>query len=208
MGQWNGGRRIVLFGQAQGAEHLTRLLQDEFDDDAELRGLLVSAFLIGGRVEVPSGARVGGTFKNIPACAAPTETSCVVGWSLASASTPRDITAKWGEAPPGRTRLCVNPANPAGGAGNLTPIVIAEGQRNTPMGIGTPFVELPDLLTAECQSTGSVTSLVVRPASPDDMRNPGPMLTNAPQWGLFLSGVALALGTVMQLLAQQVAQKP
>jgi hypothetical protein len=208
MGQWNGGRRVILFGQAQGAEHLTRLLQDEFDDDPEMRALLVSAFLIGGRVDVPAGARVGGTFKNIPACGAPTETSCVVGWSLASSTTPREIAAKWGDAPSGRARLCVNPANPAGGAGSLTPIVIADGQRNTPTEIGTPFVELPDLLTAECQTSGSITSLVVRAASPDDMRNPGPMLTNAPQWGLFLSGVSLAMGSIMQLLAQQVAQKP
>jgi hypothetical protein len=211
MGQWNGGRRIVLFGHAQGADHLTRLLQDEFDDDPDLRALLVSAILVGSHVEVATGARTGGTFHTIPTCASATEAGCVVAWSMVSPSTPRDIAARWGEAPPGRTRVCVNPGHPGGGPGPLTPIIPIETWNQPSPDVSTPFVELPGVISAECVTTGAVTSLVVRPTTHDpvaDTRN-GPALTvSQPVWGLHRNEVMLAMGSVMDLIGEETASPP
>jgi hypothetical protein len=210
MGRWNSGRRMVLIGQSSGAEHLAKLLQEEFDADPELRSLLISAFLIGARVDTAAGSRTGGTFQTIPTCAAPTDTGCVVAWSTTSAATARDVAARWGEAAPGRSRVCVNPASPAGGPGLLTPIVPAEDQDLTTTDVATPFIELPDLLRAECVTTGQVTTLVVRPAgdSGADVRNAAALLTNAPGTGLHHIEAALTLGSVMDLVAGQAGSAP
>jgi Protein of unknown function (DUF3089) len=212
MARWNGGRRVLLFGHAEGADHLARLLQEEFDGDPEMRALLVSAFLIGGHADTAAGSRTGGTFHNIETCAAPTQTGCVVAWATTSPSTPRDVAARWGEAPAGRTRVCVNPAAPAGGPGALTPIVPPVNRYlRSPIDVGTPFIELPGALTAECVTNGAVTTLVVRPASTDpavESRDGDELLVNQPGWGLHILELLLTMGSVMDLIGQQASTIP
>jgi hypothetical protein len=209
MARMNRGRPLILFGHAQGAEHLTKLLQEEFDDDADLRGRLVAAYLIGGRVDTATGSRTGGTFRNIPACSSPTETGCVVGWSATSPSTPRDVAARAGEAPAGRTRLCVNPTRLSGGPGLLKAIAPASDDLlRRPVAVSTPFIELPNVLSAECVTNGSVTTLVVRPpaGNPEaDARDTAALTANTPGSGLQLAEVSLALGSITDLMVQQVS---
>jgi hypothetical protein len=54
---------------------LRRLLADELDERAPQRERLVAAYLAGGSIPLPLGARVGGDFENIPICASPPTTS-------------------------------------------------------------------------------------------------------------------------------------
>jgi hypothetical protein len=127
---------------------------------------------------------------------------------MSSSSTPRDVVARWGDAPSGKTRLCVNPTSPTGGPGLISAIVPAEGQKQTPADVGTPFVELPDVLMAECVTSGGATTLVVRPADPPDGRNAGALLANTPGSGLHTAAVALAFGSIMEWIAEQTVQLP
>ena len=70
----NEGRGVVLVGHSQGSSVLRRLIQEEIDSDEQLRGLLVSALLLGTTVAVPEGQDVGGDFDNIPLCREATQT--------------------------------------------------------------------------------------------------------------------------------------
>ena len=60
---------------------LTKLIASEIDPNPDVRGLLVSALLIGGNVTVPTGQDVGGDFQNFPACRSASQTGCVVAYS-------------------------------------------------------------------------------------------------------------------------------
>lgn len=80
LGQYNHGRKIVVIGHSQGAYMTVELLRRFFDRDPVLRPRLLAGFPIGGRVEVPPGERVGGTFANLPLCEASDETGCVVAF--------------------------------------------------------------------------------------------------------------------------------
>ncbi len=77
----SGDRPFVLIGHSQGAQDLTRLLATRIEGDPDLRPRLVSALLIGGQVEVPVGADVGGSFRTVPACRAVDQTGCVVAYN-------------------------------------------------------------------------------------------------------------------------------
>ena len=68
----NDGRPIVFIGHSQGAAILIRLLRTQIDPSPRLRRQLVSAIILGGNVQVPTGARVGGSFQHIPTCASAT----------------------------------------------------------------------------------------------------------------------------------------
>jgi hypothetical protein len=208
MARWNGGRHVLFFGDGDGADHLTRLLQELFDGDAELQALLISAFLVGGHVDTAPGSRTGGTFRTIPACSTPTETGCVVGFAASSPATSRDLNARWGEAPAGRTRLCTNPAALGGGPAPLTAIVERnEDYLRTARSIDTPFLELPDVVTGECVTRGSITTMVLRPATddPGDARAAPAVMAPLGQFGLHLTEVPLTMGSIMQLIISQTA---
>jgi len=77
----NHGRPVVFIGHSQGAANLIRLLRSEVDGNATLRDRMVSAIILGGNVQVPTGKTVGGTFAHIPTCTRTSETGCVIGYS-------------------------------------------------------------------------------------------------------------------------------
>jgi hypothetical protein len=108
MGQWNGGRKIVILGHSQGAEMATRLLKRFFDEDPLMRDRLLLALPIGGHLDVPKGEAVGGTFAHIPACTKKGETGCVVGFRSFFAN--QSVDGSWDPATPGDESVCVNPA--------------------------------------------------------------------------------------------------
>lgn len=106
-------RGIVLIGHSQGAEMITRLLKDRFDHDsgadAKLRARLVLALVLGGNLDVDIGKRTGGTFANIPTCAAAGETGCVIAYrSIRSGGFIEQPDPGY---PAGREQMCVNPGN-------------------------------------------------------------------------------------------------
>jgi pimeloyl-ACP methyl ester carboxylesterase len=216
MAHWNRGRPVLLVGHSQGSGLLAQLLAADFDDDPALRAQLVSAMLIGGFTTVPVGADAGGTLDNIPACRSATQTACVIGYNSVAADGPLADIERWGGAAmPGQvpsgeqtnlTRLCTNPANLAGGSGPLEPIVPNQGSylaSGAP--VDTPFVELPDALTAQCTTTpDNLTTLAVSPASaPGDSRDTARLSEPVPGWGLHINEVNLTLGNLLEIAASQ-----
>ncbi len=115
----NHGRPIVFIGHSQGSAMLIRLLQTQVDPSPSLRRRMVSAILLGGNVQVPTGRRVGGTFRNIPTCSAASQTGCVIAYS--SFGSPPPANSLFGRAGSGVSLLsgqggagsqqvaCVNP---------------------------------------------------------------------------------------------------
>jgi alpha-beta hydrolase superfamily lysophospholipase len=81
LADYSDGRPFILIGHSQGAAMVIRLVESQIDHNAALRARLVSAIILGGNVQVPTGKLVGGSFANIPACTAATETGCVIAYS-------------------------------------------------------------------------------------------------------------------------------
>ncbi|WP_157251289.1 DUF3089 domain-containing protein [Nonomuraea typhae] len=115
-------RGVVILGHSQGAFHLARLLQEEFDGKAEATRSLVAGYIVGAEVRVPLDAPAGGgadpvsTFQHLPACERPTAATpipvgCVVAYNSADLAPAHAETAAFGRAPDPQHRvLCVNPA--------------------------------------------------------------------------------------------------
>lgn len=86
----NHGRPFVVMGHSQGAQHVTYLLHQYFDErgmvtdipgletPAKLRAKLVAALPIAFNVYVPKGQAVGGSLSDVPVCQSFVETGCVV----------------------------------------------------------------------------------------------------------------------------------
>jgi hypothetical protein len=142
------GRRIVLIGHSQGAEMVSRLVDEFFDRDPAMRARLVVAMPIGGKVEVASGRDVGGTFANIPLCRALGQTGCVVAFrSYRDDGTFAHLDAE----PAGRELACVNPGSLADPA-RQAPLDAAYPTGNVAGvdGVTTPYVSFPALYAGRC----------------------------------------------------------
>ena len=204
----NQGRPFVLVGHSQGTGMLERLIQDEIDGNAELRGKLVSALLIGGDLVVPDGADVGGDFKNVPLCRTSSDTGCAVAYSAFRSTAPPPTNSRFGRPRSGTgTTACNNPAALAGGSALLTPYFKAGGVGvANPPAVSTPYLTLPGFLRAECVARDGFSFLevtVLGDASdprPDDITGD---LT--PDWGLHLVDVHLAMGDLVKLAGDQIA---
>ena len=220
LAHYNEGRGVVLIGHSQGTMMLTTLIAVEIDPNPDVRGLLVSALMIGGNVVVATGQDGGGDFQNIPACRSADQTGCVVAYSTFLEAPPPD--AMFGRADMGPRSsqwagkdvevLCVNPASLSGGAGPLLPYFgtaqfpgILGALAPPPPSMSTPWAAYPGLYTAHCESSGGADWLQVDTTKvPGDQR---PVATQAlgPTWGLHLYDVNIALGNLVDLVRQQAA---
>jgi hypothetical protein len=211
----NDGRPIVFIGHSQGAAMLIRLLRSQFDSNAKLRKLLVSAIILGGNVQVPTGKTVGGSFTHIPTCASPQATGCVIAYSTFGAMPPS--TSNFGRpgqgvslqsdqtASAGQQVACVNPVTFSSASGPLLPYFPSVTSPVPGVNVGTPWVDFPGLYTARCLSRGGATWLQVTPtAVPADPR-PLVAATLGPDWGYHLDDVNLALGNLVSDVAQEEA---
>jgi Protein of unknown function (DUF3089) len=200
---YNHGRGIVLLGHSQGASLLVGLLRNEIDNDPALRRRLVSALILGGSVDVPVGAQVGGSFQHVPACRSPRQTGCVVSYASFDDQPPADslfgrVGAGLSPFPSSYTGapqhvLCVNPAAPGGGAGALTPYF-----RTT---TSPAWVTYPGEYRASCASGAGATWLQVDAAHAGKRPVVGPVL--GPRWGLHVYDVPLALGNLVALVRSE-----
>jgi hypothetical protein len=133
---------------------LARLLEDRFDHDDALRGQLISASLTGvGRFAyVPEGELVGGNLENIPLCASPTDTGCVIAFEVWAAPVPSAATAK-AIPPPGTIPACVNPASFDDSKATLTALIYNRtfgGEERFPDEVSTEWVSFPNVFTSQC----------------------------------------------------------
>jgi DUF3089 family protein len=215
LAHFNDGRPVVFIGHSQGAAMLIRLLRSQIDPDPTLRHRLISAIILGGNVQVPTGQMVGGTFENIPGCGSPTQTGCVMAYSSFPTRPPKDslfgrpgqgVSLQSGQTTTsGQQVLCTNPADLAGGTGALEPIFPTSTSPTPGVSVATPYVAFPDLYTAQCHSAGGATWLQVNDVGgPGDPR-PRVGETLGPTWGLHLDDVNLALGNLVQIVSQEIA---
>ena len=201
-------RGIVVIGHSQGSGHLTRLLAEEVQDDPALRDRLVSALLIGSGVEHPDG-------DDIPVCVERDDTGCIVTYASFRSTAPPPSNSFFGRTIASGTAACTHPALRDGDVlhpylpstnrsligGGDDPIEWASG-----VTVDTPFVSLPDLVSARCVDDGTFGFLEITvhgdPADPrvDDIRGD---LT--PEWGLHLVDVQLGMGDLVDLVADQAA---
>jgi Protein of unknown function (DUF3089) len=213
------GRGFVLLGHSQGAGMITRLIQDEIDDEPLLRDRLVAAYVLGSSLQVPDGEVVGGDFANVPLCEAEDQTGCVVTYSSYRATEPPPPGAFFGRDREGMVAACVNPAAIGGEAAPVQPYFLVRQAEDTLLGgssaqpfadpartaeITTPWVTYPDLVEAECVRQPGHTYLALTvngdPADPrtDDI---GGDLT--PEWGMHLVDANIEMGDIEDLVAAQ-----
>ncbi|MGH7024770.1 MAG: DUF3089 domain-containing protein [Caulobacteraceae bacterium] len=219
----NHGRGVVLIGHSQGSGMLTELIKREIDGKPEQKRL-VSAILMGTVLSVPEGKDVGGDFKSIPLCHSANETGCVIAYASFRDTSPPPENSRFGRPrtpEPGMVAACVNPANLAGGEGELhayfasgthaiaaatePPPVWAKGKT-----IDTPFVSVPGMLTARCASTPGFNYLAIH-VNPDPTGgrtsdiNGDVVFAGQVQkdWGLHLIDANLAMGNLVSLVADE-----
>jgi len=211
----NQGRGVVLVGHSQGASILTQLIKNEIDPVPALRNRLVSAMLLGTSLQVPTGADVGGDFQNIPLCRSKKQTGCAITYGSFRADRPPPSNSLFGKSSgPGLEAACTNPANLAGGSGTLHPYLPTDGKSlpilavtnpNWGAPVTTPFVALPDFLSAECAEHDGFHYLAITvhgdPSDPriDDIT--GADLT--PEWGLHLIDVNESMGDLVTITKSQ-----
>ncbi|HEY0704439.1 MAG TPA: DUF3089 domain-containing protein [Candidatus Acidoferrales bacterium] len=220
----NHGRAVVIFGHSQGANILMHLIQNEIDGKP-VQSRLVSALLLGFNFAVPKGQDVGGVFQKIPLCRAASQTGCVITYVSFRATSPPPENTRFGRvAIEGMVAGCTNPAALGGGSGELHAYLPA-GSRNATTGafsgdehpwvtppkpVETPFVSLPGMLSAECESNehGSYLAVTVHDDPADarahditgDLVIDGYVLKD---WGLHLIDVNEALGNLVDIVGQQ-----
>jgi hypothetical protein len=217
----NHGRGVVLIGHSQGSGLLTELIRREIDGKPAQKQLVL-AILMGTVLTVPKGSDVGGDFKSVPLCRAASQTGCAIAYASFRDNHPPPVGSRFGRPrAPGDPdqAACVNPANLAGGEGELHAYLasgtqmIAAAARPPPVWapgktIATPFVSLPGMLTARCASTPGFNYLAIHV-------NPGPGGRRADDingdvviggqvqwdWGLHLIDANLAMGNLVALVA-------
>jgi hypothetical protein len=211
----NQGRGVVLIGHSQGAGVLTSLIENEIDQVPALRERLVSAILLGTSLQVPTGADVGGDFKNIPLCRSKKQTGCAITYGSFRSTVPPPSNSLFGRSDgPGLEAACTNPANLAGGSGTLHPYLPTDGKSLPILAppstidwgapVSTPFVALPDFISSQCAEHDGFHYLELTvhgdPADPriDDI---GGDIT--PQWGMHLIDANVAMGDLVTITRSQ-----
>jgi hypothetical protein len=200
----NDGRPIIFIGHSQGAANVIRLLRTQVDDNPALRGRMVSAIILGGNVQVPTGKTVGGTFSHIPACTRASQTGCVIAYSSFSTMPPVDslfgrpgqgVSLQSGQkAKRGQQVLCTNPAALGSKAtAALTPYFLSPARAGA-----EPWVTYPGLYTGTCENRDGATWLQIKARAGDSRPKVKPTL--GPTWGLHLDDVNLALGNLVNIV--------
>jgi hypothetical protein len=156
----------------------------------------------------------------VPLCRASNQIGCAIAYASFRATVPPTATSLFGKsAGPDLEAACVDPAALAGGSGAAhayftarSAIVEASSQVDWLKGktIGTPFVSVPGMLTAECKKTADASYLAVTvhavPGSPRTSDIPGDVVIGGnvqPDWGLHLVDASLFMGNLVAIVRDQ-----
>ena len=218
----NNGRGVVLIGHSQGSGVLTQLMRSEIDGKP-VSSKLISALLLGTSLAVPKGKDVGGAFQHIPLCHSATHTGCVIAYASFRSTIPPPDNSRFGRVQGENMQAaCVNPSALGGGSGALHAYLASGGRSivgssaeprawvTPPKEIGTPFVSVPGLLTAQCveRDTFSYLEVTVH-GNPGDPRTDdivGDVMASGQvnaSWGLHLIDVNLAMGNLVDIVREQ-----
>jgi hypothetical protein len=218
----NKGRGVVLVGHSQGSSILLEIIRREIDGKS-IQSRMVSAILAGTNIAVPRGKDVGGSFQHVPLCHSATQTGCVITYASFRSTIPPPPSTLYGKVPaPDMVAACTNPAALAGGSGDLHAYLDTTGQTITRFipvkpwvtpdrPIKTPWVSVPGLLSAECASNANASGYLEvtvhgNPSDPriDDIIGDVPAENGVlAQWGLHLIDINLAMGSLIDIVAQQ-----
>lgn len=215
----NQGRGVVLIGHSQGSSMLLQLAQNEIDGKP-VQKQLISALLIGTNVTVAKGKDVGGSFKSIPLCHAPTQLGCAISYASFRSNVPPPATSRFAKSEdPTQEAACTNPAALGGGSGvlhaHLSNARMMSTQQPAPWVKGgkpieTPFVSVPGLLTAKCvkAARGSYLAVEVHGKASDPRVDDivGDVITDGKlqaDWGLHMIDMGLAMGNLVELVGKQ-----
>jgi hypothetical protein len=213
----NGGRPVIFIGHSQGAAILIRLLHSVIDPSAALRHKMVSAIILGGNVQVPTGKDVGGSFTHIPTCNSAGQTGCVIAYSSFNTTPPANtLFGRPGQGvslqsnqtkASGQQVACVNPVNFSTKPGNALPYFLSAQSAPKRVSVATPWVSYPGLYTVQCKHSGNATWLQV--TSTKSKGDPRPVVgvspTLGPTWGLHLDDINFAMGDLVLDVAYQEA---
>ena len=216
----NGGRGVILIGHSQGSGVLKALIQQEIDGKP-VAAKVIASYLLGTNIVVPTGKDVGGDFKATPLCKSSSQVGCIVTYVSFRADSPPPAGSRFARTTTaGMSVACTNPAALGGGKGVLRPRLpngqsiaseqVAPTVWSKDAKITTPFVELPDLLSAECTTTDSASYLAVTtnavPSDPRLDQIPGDVIAGGiilKDWGLHLIDVNEATGNLVALAGSQ-----
>ncbi|WP_373007522.1 DUF3089 domain-containing protein [Hyphomonas sp.] len=217
----NNGRGVVLIGHSQGAGMIYDMLKTDIvgsPDQAKL--IAVHAIGFPTRIDPATGKAAG-----LPVCKSGAETGCLVNFESFRATAPPPADSRFGLADGDHRAVCNNPTELTGDGDGLHAFMPRQSLgRPAPNDYGvpveTPFVSLPDLLTATCEANETHDWLAISiKADPTDPRAddiPGDVLVNGEilaDWGLHLVDMNLAMGNLVALAksegaAWQAAQTP
>jgi pimeloyl-ACP methyl ester carboxylesterase len=217
----NKGRGVVLIGHSQGSGVLTQLIAKEIDGKP-VQARIVSAILMGTALPVDKGKDTG-LFKSMPLCKSPSQTGCVIAYASFRDTIPPPANSLFGRVRGGGDQIaaCANPANLAGGKGELhsylgnsPPIsgqampktVWVQGKANP----GTPFISVPGLLSAECVQKNGFSYLEIHTnavaADPRTDTIEGDVVQDGKineGWGLHLIDANLAMGNLVDIVGDE-----
>jgi hypothetical protein len=219
LNNYNKDRPFVLVGHSQGSGVLIKLIKNEIDGEP-IEKRMLSAILMGSRLQVATGKDVGGDFRDTPLCHSPQEIGCAISYNSFRASAPPGPDSLFGESSSaGLETACVNPAAPGGGTGeahsyfdrggsfNGTDYTVQWLKNGT---IDTPFVSTPGLITAQCMKSDNVVYLGVtlhgNPNSPRTSDIKGYVVIGGkiqPQWGLHLIDSSLFQGNLIDIVRSE-----
>jgi hypothetical protein len=213
LAQFNGGRPFALVGHGQGADLITRLVQDEVDTSPERLPLLLSAALVGStRVFVPTDGVVGGSFQNVPLCTNRAQNGCAIAFQAFQVGVPPPSGGGplYALVPPGMRSPCTNPAGLDGSKGQLRgSYFLASGPGLPP--VSTPFALYREYYRGECATRSGASYLAIDTTTdPDDVRPLGPVESSPGQeagLGLFDVEFEMALGDLIDLVETQAAAR-
>lgn len=217
----NEGRGVVLVGHSQGTGWLARLIRDEIAPDPTVASLVVAAHLIGTGPDVPTGADTPPGFGDIGICTDADDTACFVAYGTYRLGALPDPSIS--EVDEGFEKVCVNPADVAGGGPAVSHPVFSSLDNprlrdfvGDPLGpfadpqrrheVTTAFYTMPDFIRATCTADRGIAYLGIEVlADPTDPRadDINGELLPAPAFGLHLLDINLFADDLVDLAGRQ-----
>ena len=204
----NHGRPVVLLSHSQGSFHVTRLVREEIDPNADQRKLIVSAMLAGTSFQVAPGKDVGGDAQNMPLCRAVDQFGCIITYQSFRDTVPPQPGAFFGAPGANTESSCTNPAALGGGPGILKSAMGAGdwafADKEAVASLSVSFVDTPGLITAECKVLNGYSYLAISVnADAADGRGDTIPGDGSPNWGLHTVDINLAQESLIELVRTQ-----
>jgi hypothetical protein len=188
------GRNFVIYGHSQGTGHAMRLINQEVNDNPDLRDRLVSALMIGGRLTADS-------FSNIPLCTAPDQVGCAIGYQAYGAPQSLDTIAAG--------LACTNPGALGGGKVVMKGAFFRSRAASYSSDLGPEFTAswglFRDFFTAECVAapSGGQVLRIDYTDTPGDLRARFLDLSRVIGFGLHVFDYQFPLDDLVELVRAQ-----